>query len=47
MFADGAQASSKAAGELDKNSASDKWFHKHFAEDDQNKICVWLIMYDC
>lgn len=40
MFADGAQASSKAAGELDKNSASDKWFRKHFAEDDQNKICV-------
>lgn len=24
-----------------------RWFHKHFAEDEQNEIYLWVIIYEC
>lgn len=42
MFADGAASllPGQRGGKRDVSAASDRWFHKHFADDDQNEICV-------
>lgn len=42
MFADGAPSllPGQRGGKRDVSAASDRWFHKHFADDDQNELCV-------